>query len=135
MSYLAFVLDGKTRTHLLELIPPSFPDVICHHITIQHGHKDDLAEVLKVYHEYTNPTFEVYAFGKSDEDFAEGFAVMFNGMTFKQDFTLYHITHSIDRSKGAKPVTCNMILPGLINNRKTIPLTRYALSGTFEICN
>lgn len=135
MSYLAFVLDGKSRTHLLNLFPPSFPDVICHHVTILMGHKDDLAEALKVYQEYTNPTFEAYAFGKSDEDFVEGFCVMFNGMTFKQDFTLYHITHSIDRSKGAKPVTCKLVLPGLLHSKKTIPITRYTLSGKFEVCN
>lgn len=100
-AYLAYELDGKSRASLLEKFPPKFPDVVAHHITIKHGVKQGdpppEAEAVKVV-------------GYASDESLECAVVEVGGTTERPDGNTYHITLSLDRSKGRKPVDSNELL-------------------------
>jgi GNAT superfamily N-acetyltransferase len=100
-AYLAYELDGKSRASLLEKFPPKFPDVVAHHVTVKHGvkHSDPLpeAEPVKVV-------------GYASDESLECAVVEVGGTTERPDGSTYHITLSLDRSKGRMPVESNELL-------------------------
>ena len=97
-SYSAYVLTDETRDALLKAFPPKFPDVIAHHITIELGGK-------------TPPeAADIQVVGRGSDDSLEALVVAINGHTKRPDGSTYHITWSLDRSKGRKPVDSNKVL-------------------------
>ncbi len=106
MGYIAFVPDERSRALLLQSFPPKHPDVVCHHTTLEFGvPKDRLQEVVDA---MDGALVEVI--GSVADHKAEALIVQINGCTDRIDLGTFHITHSLDRSKGAKPVYSNTLV-------------------------
>ena len=107
MKYSALVLTQKSRNHLKSIFPPKYPDFIGHHITLKFGlDKKELAAPLPD---------RVSVVGYVDDgEGLEALLVALNGDIDRPDGSRYHITWSLDRSLGRKPVHSNNI----INNAK-----------------
>lgn len=101
-EYSAFVLDNTSRNKLEKLFPPKFPEFIGHHITHQFGVKKDS--------EAPESPKSVEVIGYSSEDGLEALIVSINGSHIRPDGKVYHITWSLDRSKGKKPVHSNELI-------------------------
>ncbi|MGZ8924430.1 MAG: hypothetical protein ACXW2E_00970 [Nitrososphaeraceae archaeon] len=107
MSYVAFVLDERSRANLLRKVAPIHPNVICHHVTLRFGvHKDDSQFIMNKF----NNLNAVNVRGIVADDKVQALIVDINGNIFRSDGSVYHVTHSIDRAKGAKPVDSNKLL-------------------------
>ncbi|GAA3879303.1 hypothetical protein [Tessaracoccus defluvii] len=101
--YACYVVDEISRARLLELIPPRYPDVIAHHITVQFDVPRDAAP--------PDPPSSVCVTGIADDGHAvQGLRVAIDGSSVRPDGRIYHITWSIDRSKGARPVDTNLVM-------------------------
>ena len=102
-GYEAFVLDENTRKLLAEKFPPKYPEWIGHHITNIFGvQKDDARPYGQQY------TFVVV--GYVEDDGIEALVVERDGSSKRPDGKIYHITWSLDRTKGWKPVDSNRII-------------------------
>lgn len=101
---IQYVLTEQSRNELLRIFPPSFPDVICHHIT----HKFNSSDV----HDLPPAPSSVQVVGYAISDNVECLVVSINGKNKRPDGKLYHITHSIDRAVGATPKMSNDVLIG-----------------------
>ncbi len=126
MSYLAFVLDDQSRTLLLEKINPVHPDVIAHHITIQFSNPSSYPSSIK---HYTNATLEVI--GHASNDLVQVAIVAVNSDIIRDDGQVFHITISVDRSKGGKPAMSR----DLIETQIWKPIKRFTINGTIEVCD
>lgn len=98
--YTGYEIEPGSRQKIMDLFPPKYPDFLGHHITEQFGVKDGEAP--------PQPK-RVLLIGYIDngED-VEGFLVEVDGEVNRPSGGKYHLTWSIDRSKGAKPVHTNM---------------------------
>lgn len=102
MAYTAYVLTPESRAAVLERFRPRFSDVICHHVTEQfgvHGSKKRIpvpAEIIVV--------------GYASDASLEALVVTVNGESVRPDGLVYHITLSLERSKGRKPVDSNRLI-------------------------
>ena len=96
--YTGYLLTEKSKTALMEMFPPLYPDVVAHHITETFGIKDapvpDKPDSVNVVGYIDN--------GKS----VEGLLIEINGSTVRNSGNKYHITWSLDR-KIAEPVDTN----------------------------
>lgn len=101
-GYTAYLLQESSRTELLHHFKPKYKEVICHHVTYQFPAKstDELPPVAHSAH----------VVGYAHEDGLEALVVEINGSTKRPDGKLYHITLSLDRKKGKKPVHSNMLV-------------------------
>ena len=97
--YNGYGIEAGSRQKLLTLYPPKYPNVIGHHITEKFGVRN--GEVPP-----QPETVLVVGYINNGDD-VEGFVVEIDGTTRRSDGSTYHITWSIDRSKGAKPVHTN----------------------------
>ena len=104
--YTALVLDGRSRRFLRKTFPPKYPDFIGHHITMKFGVPKDTPKPSQP------KTVEVVGHKYDDERGVEALVVAVNGKTKRPDGSTYHVTWSIDKSKGAKPVHSNNMLKG-----------------------
>lgn len=101
-SYLAFVLDQRSRAALLEAFPPRFAKVLAHHVTIEFALTPQrLVEHIKVLG--LAPRFHVI--GHAVGDGIECVAVSVDGRTERRDGSFYHITLSLQPPR--KPVDSN----------------------------
>ena len=101
--YTALVLSGKSRRDLQKKFPPRYPDVIGHHVTLKFG-------IPKGTPKPSQPK-SIEVVGHIDDlKGVEALVVAVNGKTKRSDGSVYHITWSIDRSKGRKPVDSNKVL-------------------------
>jgi hypothetical protein len=94
-------LDGEQRSWLLNLFSSAYPDVIADHVTLSSGTdkkrppKDTNAEVV----------------GQVDDGAGvQAFVVRIDGTTDRPDGSTYHITWSIDRSKGRNARDSNDVI-------------------------
>lgn len=102
-SYIAFELDGKDRNHLLSIFPPKYPNVIAHHITYQFG--------VPKNSELPDQPGDMNVIGYVDDGKSiEALVVEINGSVKRPDGGIYHITWSLDRSQGRKPVHSNNLI-------------------------
>lgn len=101
-----YLLSKETREILLQRFPPAYEDVIAHHITYKFGSKE------------LPPEAEVFVIGHCTDNIGiEGLIVEVNGTLFRPDNKIYHITWSLSRAKGYRPVDMNLILQGYSINR------------------
>jgi len=101
MAYTAFVLSQRARAELLSKFPPKFPDVICHHVTERFG----------VPNGFQAPNdSNVTVVGYASDDSLEALVVEVDGARERKDGKVYHITLSLDRSQGRKPVESNDVI-------------------------
>lgn len=99
-GYSAYVLTPESRKMLLNIVEPVYPDVIAHHITYEFGVPldSDLPPEPK----------DVKVIGYTDNHHnIQALVVSVNGTHIRPDGQIYHITWSIDRSKGATPKLAN----------------------------
>lgn len=103
-GYQAFELSSESRSRLAAVFPPKFSDFIGHHITYRRGAKSDqpLPEAN---------TFTVVGYACNEEGI-EALVVEVDGTTVRKDGGTYHITWSLDREAGFKPVKSNDLLLG-----------------------
>lgn len=99
-GYLAYELTNQSREELIHKFSPKYSEVICNHVTVKFPAKstDNLPE---------NPK-EAHVIGYADsKDGIEALVVEINGHKQRSDGKLYHITLSLDRHLGKKPVHSN----------------------------
>lgn len=101
-GYIAFTLDKKSRNVLKKTFPPKYDDFIGHHVTYKFGVKPN-TPLPK------GGTLNVIGY-IDDGESLEALVVEVNGKTTRPDGKIYHITWSLDRSKGRKPVHSNNLL-------------------------
>lgn len=98
--YTGYWITDESRSKLLEIFPPVFKNVIAHHITEEFG----------VHHGEAPPmpnSVQVVGTAVSHKLRVQALIVRINGNSERGDGGPYHITWSIDRSYGAKPVHSN----------------------------
>ena len=102
MPVTGWMLDRKEREKLLRRFPPEWPDVIADHITLDaNAEQDDpLPEVGHA---------EIVG-GINDGEGLQAMVVAIDGSTDRPDGSTYHITWSLDRSRGRKPVQSNDVI-------------------------
>lgn len=132
MSYEAYVLTEESRAKLTALFPPKFPKHIGHHITHRFGvpRRENVP-----YGEQTTGWFEVY--GYAEDDGIEALVVKVGGKEFRPDGKRYHITWSLDPSKGRKPNDSNGVIARRFFRLDTPPMpfglwNLFAFSATFD---
>lgn len=102
MSYIAFELDKKSRRELKKKFPPKFSEFIGHHVTYKFG-------VPTSTQMPPNPKGKVIGYVCNDRGL-EALVIEINGKKIRPDGKIYHITWSLDRSEGFKPVHSNALL-------------------------
>ena len=102
MPVTGWMLDRKEREKLLRRFPPEWPDVIADHITLDaNAEQDDpLPEVGHA---------EIVG-GINDGEGLQAMVVAIDGSIDRPDGSTYHITWSLDRSRGRKPVQSNDVI-------------------------
>jgi len=101
-SVLGWLLDETARQELLSLFPPVYPDVVAHHVTLQA--KASASVPLPSAH-----AGEIV--GQADDGLGvQALVVRIEGTTDRPDGGTYHITWSLDRSQGRKPVDSNRVI-------------------------
>ena len=102
-GYNAYVLDGQSRTKLAQRFPPKYPDWIGHHITVDFGVPKDPSLPY-------GDVADIKVIGYAEDDGIEALVVAVNGEAERPDGKTYHITWSLDRSKGRKPVDSKKLI-------------------------
>ncbi len=96
MPISGWKLDPKEREALLERFPPHWPDIIADHITLDtHPHRNDPPP--------RQTTAEIVG-SVDDGDGLQALVVAIDGSTERPDGNTFHITWSLDRGRGRKPV-------------------------------
>lgn len=104
--YLAFVLSDESRKELIQLFPPSFEKVICHHVTIAFKLDQQTFDALI---EKITPSPTVVATGFLVGKDIECFIIEINGVHRSEiNGQRYHVTHSLQSP--AKPVDSNKLI-------------------------
>lgn len=101
MAYTAFVLSQRARAELLASFPTKFPDVICHHVTERFGVPQGHPVPMDA---------DITVIGYAHDASLEALVVEVNGVRKRKDGKVYHITLSLDRSQGRKPVESNALI-------------------------
>ena len=113
--YTAYVLNPSAKERLVQLFPPKYPEAVGHHITIQFGVPSNTPT--------PEPAQNVQVVGYADDgEGLEALVVAVNGKVKRPDGSMYHITWSLDRSKGKKPVQSNALVQKGYE-RTTAPIT------------
>jgi hypothetical protein len=113
--YTALVLDSKSRRELQKKFPPKYPDFIGHHVTLKFGVPKDTPNPRQP------DTIEVVGY-KDDGKGVEALVIAINGKSERPDGSTYHITWSIDKSAGRKPVDSNKVLKGGFDKVESTPI-------------
>jgi len=114
--YTAYVLDKKSRRELAKKFPPKHDEFIGHHITVNFG-------VPKGTPKPSQPKkVEVVGYANND-DGLEALVVAVNGKTDRPGGSKYHITWSLNRSEGFKPVHSNKLISKGYEKIDPIPIT------------
>ena len=105
-AYHAYVLSPESREALLKKHPPKYSEVIAHHVTHAFGVKKDDRK--------PDHPESVEVIGHIDDGKGVQAAVVkVDGKEFRPDGKRYHVTISIDRSQGRKPVHSNDVIKDL----------------------
>ena len=98
-------LDVTDRERLLERFRPAFPDVVADHVTLRTG---------------TNASTPLpretrgQVVGEIDDGAGvQALVVTIGGTTDRSDGSTYHITWSLDRARGRRPVESNAVIARL----------------------
>jgi len=95
---VGWLLDRGERARLLNRFSPVYPDVIADHVTLSSGADPKPSPV----------DTEAEIVGQVDDGAGvQALVVSIGGTTDRPDGSAYHITWSIDRSKGRKAVESN----------------------------
>jgi len=97
--YTGYLLTDHSRDMLRKIFPPKNPTWLGHHITEKFGVPTDFPPPDK--------PDRVQVVGYIETDGIEGLLVNIDGATDRPSGGNYHITWSIDKSKGMKPFHTN----------------------------
>ena len=97
-----WLLDAKQRDHLLKQFPPAYPDVVAHHVTLKSG-TDENTPLPK------DMSGDIVGIA-DDRKGVQALVVRIGGTTQRFDGSHYHITWSLDRKRGRKPVESNDVI-------------------------
>ena len=99
MPYSAYVIDEVSRKRILDVFSPKFPETIAHHVTYRFPDQEP------------PPVVELYeVVGYASNHRLECLIVSLDGLLERPEGGIYHITLSIDREQGAKPVQSNQVI-------------------------
>ena len=113
MTYSAYLLTEASRAEVLSTFPPRFPEVIAHHVTLQFP-----STTLPA------PPTSARVVGVARGARIECLVVEIDGSHARPDGATFHLTLSLDREAGAKPVHSN----DLIAQEGWEPVTPLALT-------
>lgn len=113
-GYTGFELDAKQRRQLLGILIPKYADVIAHHITYKFGVGQEATP--------TAPKEAAIVGYANDPSGLEAYVVSINGSITRPDGKIFHVTWSLDKSKGKKPVQSNNLLAKGYESVAAIPL-------------
>lgn len=100
---IGWKLDRGQREELLARFPPKWPDVIADHVTLESGSDAELPAPVKA----------AIVGEISDGEGLQAMVVAIDGTTDRPDGSHYHITWSLDRAKGRRPVESNEVIKRL----------------------
>lgn len=112
-GYSGYAVSDTSRARLLSKLPPLFPDVYAHHVTYKFGVGED--EVP------SHPT-ESEIVGYASDDSLEAYVVSIDGNIYRPDGKIYHVTWSLDKSAGRKPVQSNELIESGWKKIQPIPI-------------
>ncbi len=100
--YIAYRFNDQTRHRLAELFPPKYPEFVGHHITLKFAKKDaPLPEMPQ--------SARIVGYADNGEGL-EALVVEIDRTINRPDGGIFHITWSLDRAKGFKPVDSNHLV-------------------------
>jgi hypothetical protein len=100
-TVIGWKLDREQRDELLQRFPPRYPDAIADHVTLRSDAKSDPLP----------PDVSAEVVGRADdEDSLECLVVTIDGNTDRPDGSTFHITWSLDQSKGRQARESNDVL-------------------------
>lgn len=102
MPVTGWKLSPDERAQLLERFPPTWPDVIADHVTLKADASAD--EPLPV-----QAAAEIIG-SVDDGEGLQALIVSIDGSTDRPDGSTYHVTWSLDRSRGRKAVQSNDVI-------------------------
>jgi hypothetical protein len=112
---IGWKLDRDQREELLKQFPPRYADVIADHVTLKTKSERE---------ELPGPAESAIVGHADDGDSLECLVVTINGTTDRPDGSTFHITWSLDKSKGREARHSNDILEerGWSRFDETIPI-------------
>jgi hypothetical protein len=113
--FVGWLLDPRERAQLLRRFPPSYPDILADHVTLAFG-----AAARDIACPRTRGGEIV---GHVDDGAGvEALVVRIGGTTTRPGGGTYHITWSIDRARGRKPVDSNDVMAGRAFELLDVPI-------------
>ena len=100
-SVIGWKLDRLQRAELLERFPPRYRDAIADHVTLKSNSQRD---------ELPGPVASAIVGRADDGDSLECMVVTINGTIDRPDGSTFHITWSLDKSKGRQARESNDVL-------------------------
>lgn len=98
---IGWKLDLDQREQLLDRFPPRYADVIADHVTLKtNGEREELP----------GPVAAAIVGRADDEDGLECLVVTINGTTDRPDGSTFHVTWSLDKSRGREARESNDVL-------------------------
>lgn len=98
-------LDAGDRERLLECFRPLFPDVVADHVTLRTGTDASTPLPLETSGQVVGEI--------DDGTGVQALVVRIGGTTDRSDGSTYHITWSLDRGRGRRPVESNAVIAQL----------------------
>jgi hypothetical protein len=98
-------LDAGDRERLLERFRPLFPDVVADHVTLRTGTDASTPLPLETSGQVVGEI--------DDGTGVQALVVRIGGTTDRSDGSTYHITWSLDRGRGRRPVESNAVIAQL----------------------
>ena len=114
-TVIGWKLDRDERDDLLRQFPPRYPDADADHVTLK---SDAMGDPLPA-------AVEALIVGRADDhDSLECLVVAVDGTTDRPDGSIFHITWSLDKSKGRQARESNDVLKerGWTRLEETIPI-------------
>ncbi|HYE01162.1 MAG TPA: hypothetical protein VEH84_17390 [Alphaproteobacteria bacterium] len=100
-TFTGWLIPAEERRRLLALFPPRYPDAVAEHVTLRFGDPKAPAP----------PPAAGRIVGIADDGRGvQALVVEIDGTTRRPDGGTYHITWSLDRAAGRKPVHSNDVL-------------------------
>ena len=99
---IGWKLDSDDRERLLARFEPLFADVVADHVTLRSGSDRGTPLPLETAGEIIGET--------DDRAGVQALVVRIDGTTERSDGNTYHITWSLDRSRGRRPVESNAVI-------------------------
>jgi len=98
--FSGFRLSSESKNKLKKIFPPKYSSFIGDHITFEYP-----SNIVP----YTPKVVQVVGYA-DDKSGLEALVVKIDGSIYRPDHKTYHITWSLDRKKGKKPVMSNYLI-------------------------